>query len=95
MQLPVGVLINGIDMFLLVFIRITGLFVVAPIFGRRNIPVYMKIGFSFLLALVMINVVTVQGQYYQQNIYRFAYLTVKEFIVGVTIGYVEIGRAHV
>lgn len=47
LQLPAGLVINGFEVFLLVFVRMTGLFVVAPIFGRRNVPSYFKIGFSF------------------------------------------------
>jgi flagellar biosynthetic protein FliR len=38
LQIPEGIISNGIDVFLLVFVRMTGLFVISPIFGRRNIP---------------------------------------------------------
>ena len=43
--IPAGILLNGIEVFLLVFVRMTGLFVIAPIFSRRNVPAYLKIGF--------------------------------------------------
>lgn len=88
MQLPLGILFNGIDVFILIFIRMTGLFVIAPIFGRRNIPTYLKIGFSFLMALILINVISISDLGYGENIYQFSFLVIKEFIVGLTIGYV-------
>ena len=60
MSIPEGILQNGIEIFLLIFVRMTGLFVIAPIFGGRNIPSYLKIGFSFMLALILINTIKVQ-----------------------------------
>ncbi len=82
-------LLNGFDAFLLVFVRMTGLFVIAPIFGRRNIPTYFKIGFSFLLAVILVNTISIPELQYYENIYAFALLVFKEFIVGLTLGYVS------
>jgi flagellar biosynthesis protein FliR len=89
LQIPVGMLLNGFDVFILVLVRMTGLFVTAPIFGRRNVPVYLKIGFSFFLAMILVNTLTVPKPEYFNNIYDFALLVLKEFLVGVTIGYVS------
>jgi flagellar biosynthesis protein FliR len=89
LQIPVGMLLNGFDVFILVLVRMTGLFVTAPIFGRRNVPVYLKIGFSFFLAMILVNTLTVPKPEYFNNIYDFALLVLKEFLVGITIGYVS------
>ena len=88
MQIPAGLIINGFDMFLLVFVRMTGLFVVAPIFGRKNIPTYFKIGFSFFIALILVNTTAVQVAQYDDNLLSYALLIAKEFIVGLSIGFV-------
>lgn len=89
MNIPVGMLLNGFDVFILILIRMTGLFVTAPIFGRRNVPVFLKVGFSFFLALILVNTVTLPKPDYFNNIYEFVLLVLKEFLVGVTIGYVS------
>lgn len=89
MQIPAGILLNGFDIFLLVFVRVTGIFVIAPIFGRKNVPVYLKIGFSLLTAITLMNTIKVSNLDYNNNIYQYALLVFKEFIVGVTIGYVS------
>ena len=89
MEIPAGIIQNGIDAFLLVFIRMTGLFVISPIFGRKNIPVIFKIGFSLLLAMILINTISVSGLYYYSNIYTYVALVFKEFIVGMIIGFVS------
>ena len=36
------------NIFLLVLVRITGMFFLSPVFGRRNIPNYFKVGFCYL-----------------------------------------------
>jgi len=83
-----GILVQGIEVFLLIFIRMTGLFVIAPIFSRTNIPRYVKIGFSFMLALILVNTISNQNINIS-NIYEFAALVFREFIVGITLGYVS------
>ena len=88
MPIPEGILLNSIEVFLLIFIRMTGLFVIAPIFGRRNIPVYLKIGFSFMLALILVNSIGLQVLDFN-NIYEYFILVLKEFLVGITLGYVS------
>lgn len=89
MELPLGMMLNAIDVFLLIFIRMTGLFVVAPIFGRRNVPTYFKIGFSFMLALILINTIKMPNLDYYNSFYQYAFLVLKEFLVGITLGYVS------
>lgn len=86
--IPAGLLLNGFDVFLLVFVRMTGLFVVAPIFGRRNIPTYFKIGFSFFTALILVNTTAVQAFQYDDSILAYTLLVIKEFIVGISIGFI-------
>jgi flagellar biosynthesis protein FliR len=71
-----------------VFVRVTGLFVVAPIFGRKNMPTYYKIGFSFFIALIIMNTISVAGLENVTTIWEYAPLILKEFLVGVTLGYV-------
>lgn len=88
MPIPAGLLLNGFDVFLLVFVRMTGLFVVAPIFGRRNIPTYLKIGFSFFSALILVNTTAVQSFQYDESILAYTLLVMKEFIVGMSIGFI-------
>lgn len=88
MPFPAGLFLNGFDAFLLIFIRMTGLFVVAPIFGRRNIPAYLKIGFSFFTAIIMVNTITLPASDTYSNILQLGLIISKEFIVGITIGFV-------
>lgn len=88
MQIPLGMLLNNVELFLLVFVRMTGLFVTAPIFGRKNVPVYFKIGFAFITAILMANVIKVGDNIATDSFLLYALYIIKEFIVGIVIGYV-------
>ncbi|HOV26875.1 MAG TPA: flagellar biosynthetic protein FliR [Pseudobacteroides sp.] len=88
MPIPEGILLNGIEMFILVFFRMTGLFVIAPIFGRRNIPVYIKVGFALISSLLLMNAVKMGPLEYDQNLYAYTLIIFKEFIVGIILGYI-------
>ncbi len=89
MNIPLDTLLKEFDTFLLVLVRMTGLFVIAPIFGRRNIPVMLKIGFSFFLSVILVNTIELHHLDYSSNVMEYFLLVIKEFIVGITIGYVS------
>ncbi len=88
MHIPFDMFLNNLELFLLIFVRMTGLFVTAPIFGRRNIPVYFKVGFAFMAALLMANVIEVGHVVDTSNFMIYALYIIKEFLVGVVIGFI-------
>lgn len=79
---------RGVEVFFLVFVRMTGLFVIAPIFGRKNIPHYFKIGFSLLVTIIMVNSINISNKINIDTFIGYAALVFKEFIVGLIIGFV-------
>jgi len=87
--MDLNVLLNLWDIFLLIFIRVTGLFVISPIFGRKNIPVYFKVGFSFLLAIIISYTIPVPDMREYSSILSLILLAVKEFVIGLTLGYIS------
>lgn len=87
MQIPLGMLLNSVELFLLIFVRMTGLFVIAPIFGR-NMPTYVKIGIALTTAILMASVVKVDHIIEINGYLLYAFYIIKEFIVGLVIGFV-------
>ena len=81
-------LINSVALFFLVFLRVTGMFVVSPIFGRQNLPSYYKVGFSFFVSLIMMNSVAIVSPAMYGNVLEYAYFAVREFLVGASIGFI-------
>lgn len=73
---------------LLMITRMSGLFMLVPIFGSRNIPVQAKIGLVFFTSYVMLPVVDL---HYVQSVDTFLHLAnllIIEFIIGLMFGLV-------
>lgn len=88
MQIPLGMLLNNIEFFLLIFVRMTGLFVTAPIFGRRNIPVYFKVGFAFTTSILMAGTIRIDHLIAVDNFLLYMLYIIREFVVGIVIGFI-------
>lgn len=89
MTIPLDFLLDLWDVFLLIFVRMTGLFVISPVFGRQNIPAYYKIGFSLLTAIVVSYSIPVPDLAPYSSLVSFIFLLVKEFLIGLVLGYIS------
>ena len=58
-------------------------------FGRRNIPVYYKVGFSFLLAVILSFSIPVPDLREYSSLLSFILLVAKEFVIGLTLGFIS------
>lgn len=75
--------------FLLVLVRITGMFFLSPIFGRRNIPNYFKVGFCFVFAIIVSNSVPVPNLNHYSSLTSYVFLIGKELLVGLMLGFIS------
>lgn len=89
MNIDVGYFVTKFDMFLLVFVRMTALFVISPIFGRQNLPTPFKVGFSLFLSIILLNTLGVANVNYYDNIFYYTLLVGKEFLIGIILGYIS------
>ena len=81
-------LLNRIVVFILILIRMSSLFVITPVFGRNEMPQYLKIGLAFFCSLVLLPLVgNVNLEF--ANVFQFALVVIKELFVGIVIGYVS------
>lgn len=73
--------------FALILIRMTGLFLLSPVWGRANVPARLKIGFAVVLTVILINF-NPPGDVLQTSLAGYALLCIGELIVGLTLGFV-------
>lgn len=71
--------------FLLVMLRMTGMLLFNPVFGRRSIPTLLNLGFALVLAVVLNGSVSFPNMP-DINLYEFFYLALKELAVGMIAG---------
>lgn len=80
-----SVFMNNFLIFLLVFVRMTSLFVISPIFSRKNIPTYLKVGLALFCTFTIAPLLgSVQIDY---DLISYTILILKEFVVGIILGF--------
>jgi flagellar biosynthetic protein FliR len=73
--------------FLLAGLRVMGLFIMSPVFGRRNIPAATRIGFALLLTYILIPMLPADTQYELLNPYVYTLKCLQEILLGLAMGY--------
>ena len=79
-------LLENLDGSILIFARMFGIFIFNPIFARRNIPSYVKIGTTLALAIFFISITGGTSVSYD-NVPQFAIAVLLEGFVGVILGF--------
>jgi flagellar biosynthetic protein FliR len=79
--------INQIDIFLLILIRVTSFFILSPIFSRNSLPSIMKIGLGMLIAVMITSTTSITIVPYDHMI-QYMFLILSEFMSGLILGYV-------
>lgn len=74
--------------FILIFCRITGLFIMSPIFSKQNVPIYWKIMFSVLLSYIVFSFKLSSTVINIDSTLRFVIYVCKEVLLGIIFGYI-------
>lgn len=78
--------VSHVQQFLLVFFRMGGIFVTAPVFGSASIPVPVKIWLSFLMAVLVYPMVDAAAIELNPNLGAYTFAVAAELAVGIVIG---------
>lgn len=87
MEILLTDIISKYQIFLMVLVRMTGLFLITPIFSRDNIPNILKIGFSFFCSIILINIIEVD--FVNLAPFELFIFSIKELLVGLMLGFVS------
>lgn len=74
------------QLFLLVMVRTSGIFIFSPFFSSQNIPNIMKIGLSFSVSLLISSVLPFSEDFTNEVL---VLLIFKELMVGIIIGFIS------
>lgn len=78
---------NQIGMFLLIFVRVSGIFTAAPVFGARNVPLLVKAGMALIFSLVLLPLLGQPSPVMPGEFLVYFSLVIKEYLVGLIIGF--------
>ena len=78
-----------IAVFLLMLVRVSGIFLISPFFGSMNISIYFRVGTALAITILLFPVVDGLGTpYVPENVIIFGVTALGELFVGWLIGFV-------
>ena len=80
---------SQVGYFLLILVRISGIFMMMPIFSSRNIPGRVKAGFALILTYILFPVVFSNTAVMPDHFLPFLFIVAGELIVGLILGFVS------
>jgi len=83
-------IIPEFELFLLVFIRISGLFLIIPVFGVRNVPAVFRIALALFLAYIVIGFQILPLNVRMDTYLHIAYYALTELLIGFVLGFIAI-----
>jgi len=75
---------------LLIVLRVGGIMTVAPMFGHRNIPSMVKVGFIIIVSIVLLPTIPVSSIDFPPELFSLAGVLVKEIAAGLAIGFTSL-----
>ncbi len=82
-----GDLTDWVANFALILIRMSGLFLLSPIWGRANVPRTLKICLSVVLTMILVNFYPPPAEPPWHTLAGYALLCTGELMVGMTLGF--------
>ena len=80
---------DHIDYVFLLFLRVSGLLIGRPIFGRKNVPSIFKIGLCIMLTVVFVMSISAPDVFpAYENLLKYFLVCIRELLFGVAMGYV-------
>ncbi len=81
----IDLLFSQYQLFLLVLVRTSGIFIFSPFFSSQNVPNIMKIGLSFSVSLIITSTLSIATDFSNEIL---IILILKELMVGIIIGFI-------
>lgn len=79
---------NNILLLLMCLFRLSGIFIMTPVFGSKTIPNKLKVGFSAILCIIVFPLIDVSGDIYIYNFVNLVYYLTSEALIGVLFGFI-------
>lgn len=80
---------NQVGFFLLILVRISGIFMMMPIFSSHNIPKHVKISFALIITYILFPLVFNNTTAIPEQFLPFLFIVIGELIVGLILGFVS------
>ena len=85
-MLPVAdIALRQIEIYTIIFFRISGIVMMMPFFGSDNVPRLVKIGLSLVITAVLVPTIDIAGVWLPENLLGMIVVVAKELLVGEAV----------
>jgi flagellar biosynthesis protein FliR len=81
------IMVSQFVLFVLVFVRVTSLLIVAPLIGDQNVPVQVKVAVGLFMSLVFLPIASPAAGAIDTRLIPLVITVVKEIAVGLIVGF--------
>lgn len=89
MPLITDIALRQVEIYSLIFFRISGIIFTMPFFGSENVPRLVRIGLALVVTLVLVPTLDIAGIPLPDNLWTYTAVVFKELFVGMAIGFVS------
>ena len=82
------ILVFDFIVLILIFLRITAMFIAAPIFGHKAVSPMIKLSLSLILAYIVFLTIDKSAVSFELNLASLVVYSVKEIVTGLIMGYI-------
>lgn len=79
---------NNADIFMLILVRMIGFLTVLPVLGGKSIPATVRLAIAMSLSLIVFGIGDIKNVEYENTLFGYMLLILKEFFVGFIISFV-------
>ncbi|OGF99883.1 MAG: flagellar biosynthetic protein FliR [Candidatus Glassbacteria bacterium RIFCSPLOWO2_12_FULL_58_11] len=80
--------LGQIEIYSIIFLRVSGIIFTMPFFGSENVPRMVRIGLSLVLTMVIVPTLDVSGVVLPDNLPMYVVMLFKELLVGLILGFI-------
>ncbi|HUU28717.1 MAG TPA: flagellar biosynthetic protein FliR [archaeon] len=94
-MLPVPeIALRQIEIYSIIFIRISGIVFMMPFFGSENVPRLVRIGLALVITFILVPTVQISGVLLPESMVSYVVMLAKELLVGFLLGFVSMLVFH-
>ncbi|MFH1068818.1 MAG: flagellar biosynthetic protein FliR [Candidatus Glassbacteria bacterium] len=86
--------LRQVEIYSLIFFRVSGIIFMMPFFGSENVPRLMRIGLSLVITFVLVPTLNLTNVPLPENLWTYTGVVFKELVVGLALGYISMLIFH-
>lgn len=95
MMTPImDIALRQIEIYSVIFLRVSGIIFMMPFFGSENVPRVLRIGLSLVITIVLVPALNIDSVVLPENIVSYVVVLFKELLVGMALGYIAMLIFH-